>query len=95
MNIIEQLLELLPKLSEEGIDIGVEYHRGMWIDNRDEITFGGDYEDLVNGDGGTYSVEVVNRDLQQYKGYFITTVGGGCVEQWTMIFDEDKEVFDE
>lgn len=50
-----------------------------------------DVDDLENGDGDTYSVEV-RGGVSEYDGYLVINADTGCGETVTYLFNLEKEV---
>lgn len=65
----------------------------MWYRGTHDVEWNtdDDADDLENGDGNTYSVEV-RGGTSEYDGYLVLNADTGCGETVTYLFNLEKEV---
>lgn len=87
-------VKVLKEILEE-IDIAIMMEVVECIWSRDGFDFSwntdDDEDDLENGDGNTYSVEV-RGGVAEYDGYLVLNADTGCGETVTYLFNLSKEV---
>lgn len=87
---VQKLKEVLCQID---YPVLVEVVDVVWCRVGDEIHWNAEdnKEDLEDGDGETYSVEVRQGDVE-YDGYLVVNGDGGCGETCTYFFNLSKEV---
>lgn len=87
-------VKVLKEILEE-IDIAVMMEVVDCVWSRDEFEYSwntdNDADDLENGDGNSYSVEV-RGGIGEYDGYLVLNADTGCGETVTYLFNLEKEV---
>ncbi len=93
MSKIKQLLDILEGC-EFSYQLGVEFEDSLWriCPDEKELCYNSDnsIEDLLNGDGDTYSLEVLS--CKRVEGYMVVLIDNGCGQQYTIILPEEKEI---
>lgn len=64
-----------------------------WIESGDEVSYNTDNntEDLLNGDGNSYSAEIYRNRYVNKDGYVLYTLRDGCGGFYQAIFSLDKK----
>lgn len=87
------IIKLKEILDEIDYPVLMEFVDSMWYQRPYEIYWNDqeNKDDLENGDGHTYSVEVLG-GRKEHDGYLIVNADNGCGETITYFFNLSKEV---